>query len=74
MLNLGNEIFQKAIRLTPMSSIPLDIQKGDIMFLEGHPDYETGVYLCLGYSQRNNLLMYPVVDHKEIKKFSKKNK
>jgi len=74
MLNLGNDIFQKSIRLAPRSSIPLDIEKGDIIFLEGHPDYEIGLYLCMGSSKMNDPLMLPIVDHKEIKKFLKKNK
>jgi len=73
MFNLGNDICQRSVRLTPISYIPDDIRKGDVIYLEGHMENDPGIYICLGFNDQGKEMLFPMVSHKDIKRFIRKN-
>jgi len=72
-MDLGDTILQDRLRLKPLTILPI-LRAGDILYLDGCQNYETGVYFCFGFNTDNIELLYPLAERKEMIKYFRKKK
>jgi len=73
-IKLGASVYASFVNLKPQTTIPEELNKGDLIYLEGHPDYMSGLYLSYGFNDEGQRLMYPIVDLKDMTKYFRKEK
>ena len=71
-MDLGDSILQDRLRLKPLTVLPANLRAGDILYLDGCPNYETGVYFCFGFSPSGVELLYPFAERKDMIKYFRK--